>query len=96
AFKVLNDSQAFNSHFQLLVGFIYDCDDITTKNRYSLCSNIKKIFNYIAHDKQLTLDEVQLSSIKMTEDTSSCLLQFRNLKIDKTKADYLNGWQVVS
>ncbi|MBF4248744.1 hypothetical protein EA004_27865, partial [Vibrio anguillarum] len=27
AFKVLNDSQAFNSHFQLLVGFIYDCDD---------------------------------------------------------------------
>nr|MBF4401665.1 hypothetical protein [Vibrio anguillarum] len=73
AFKVLNDSQAFNSHFQLLVGFIYDCDDITTKNRYSLCSNIKKIFNYIAHDKQLTLDEVQLSSIKMTEDTSSCL-----------------------
>ncbi|MBF4308158.1 hypothetical protein EAY09_27590, partial [Vibrio anguillarum] len=26
----------------------------------------------------------------------NCLVQFRKLEVDKTKANYLNGWQVVS
>lgn len=96
AFKILNDSNSLNAHFQSLIGFIYDSDGLTTNRRYTLCRRLKYLFRYIAHDKQLTLDEVQLSSVKITEGASRCQAQFRNLKIDKTKADYLNGWQVVS
>ncbi|OBU36486.1 hypothetical protein [Photobacterium phosphoreum] len=96
AFNIFNDSNSFNAHFQSFIGFMYDSDGITAIRKYTLCNEFKHLFRYIAQDKQLTLDKVQLSSSKITEDVSSCLAQYRNLKIDKTKADYLNGWQVVS
>ncbi|EHZ2726892.1 hypothetical protein L7E35_004336 [Vibrio parahaemolyticus] len=97
AFEILNDSNQLNAHFQSLIGFIYDCfDGITINHRYGLCRELKRLFRHIAQDKQLTLDEVQLSNAKISEDASSCLAQFLKLKIDKTRADYLNGWQVVS
>ncbi|MDF4345073.1 hypothetical protein P7M03_19975 [Vibrio parahaemolyticus] len=96
AFEILNDSNQLNAHFQSFIGFIYDCDGITTKRKYNLCCELRNLFRHIAQDKQLTLDEVQLSMVKITEGASNCLAQFRQLKIDKTKANYLNGWQVVS
>lgn len=96
AFEILNNSNLLNAHFQSLIGFVYDSDDITTNHKYVLCNELKRLFRYIAQDKQLTLDEVQLSNTKITEDASSCLAQFLKLKIDRTKADYLSGWQVVS
>lgn len=96
ALEILNDSSSLNTHFQSLIGFVYSNDDITIGRRYSLGNQLKVLFRYIAQDKLLTLDELKLSSIKTTEDVSSCLAQFRKLNIDKTKADYLDGWQVVS
>ncbi|MGX9419307.1 hypothetical protein ACWU4D_18425 [Vibrio sp. WJH972] len=96
AFKILNDSNSLNAHFQSLVGFIYSSDSITINHRYTLCNQFKYLFRYIAQDKQLTLDEVQLSTAKITEDASNCLAQFRKLEIDKEKADYVKGWQVLS
>ena len=96
ALKILNDSNSLNAHFQLLIGFVYGNDNTTIRRRYQLCSHLKKLFHFIAQDKQLILDEVKLSNIKITESASSCIAQFLKLNIDKTKADYLNGWQVVS
>ena len=96
ALKILNDSNSLNAHFQLLIGFVYGNDNTTIRRRYQLCSHLKKLFHFIAQDKQLILDEVKLSNIKITENASSCIAQFLKLNIDKTKADYLNGWQVVS
>ncbi|MDE1232924.1 hypothetical protein [Vibrio aestuarianus] len=96
ALDILNDSTSLNTHFQLLVGFVYSNDDITIKYRYNLGVRLKAIFRYIAQDKQLDLNDIKLSTTKITEDVSSCLAQFRKLNIDKTKADYLDGWQVVS
>lgn len=96
AFEILNDSSQLNAHFQSLIGFVYDCDGITNKRKYELCYALRKLFRHIAQDKQLTLDEVQLLAIRTSEDPSNCLAQFRQLELDKTKADYLNGWQVLS
>ncbi|MBY8225050.1 hypothetical protein KW523_20185 [Vibrio fluvialis] len=96
ALDILNDSTSLNTHFQLLVGFIYSKDDITIGRRYALSCNFKSLLRYIAQDKHLTLNEIKLSDKKISEDASSCLAQFRKLNIDKTKADYLDGWQVVS
>lgn len=96
AFKILNDSNSLNAHFQSLIGFIYNSDTTTAKRRYALCNQLSRLFRYIAQDKQLTLDEVQFSNVKITKDASSCLDRFRKLKIDKAKLVYLNGWQVVS
>ncbi|WP_305837164.1 hypothetical protein [Photobacterium leiognathi] len=96
ALEILTDSSSLNAHFQSLIGFVYNYDDITIKLRYEIGNHLKNLFCYIAQDKHLTLDEVKLSSLKITEEVSSCLAQFRELNIDKTKADYLDGWQVVS
>ena len=96
ALKILNDSSSLNAHFQSFIGFVYSNNDITIKRRYSLGNHIKALFRYIAQDKHLTLDEVKLSDTKITVDASSCLTQFRKLNIEKTKADYLDGWRVVS
>lgn len=96
ALEILNDSSSFNAHFQSLIGFVYSDDDITIKRRYDLGNQLKALFRYIAQDKHLTLNELKLSNIKISEDASSCLALFRKLSIDKTKADYLDGWQVVS
>ncbi|NUW74019.1 hypothetical protein HOP38_16120 [Vibrio mediterranei] len=96
ALEILNDSSSLNAHFQSLIGFLYSNDDITIKRRYDLGNELKRLFRYIAQDKHLTLDEVKLTNLKITEDVSSCLAQFRKLNIDKTKADYLDGWQVMS
>lgn len=96
ALKILNDSISFNKHVQSFIGFIYDNDNIPLKQRYSYCNRAKILFHYIAQDKHLSLDEIKLSNLKITEDASNCLVQFRKLKVDKMKADYLNGWQVVS
>ena len=96
ALEILNDSSSLNTHFQSLIGFVYSNDDITIRRRYDLGNQIKILFRYIAQDKHLTLDEVKLSNAKVTNDVSNCLAQFRKLNIDKTKADYLDGWQVVS
>ncbi len=63
---------------------------------YEIGNRLKNLFCYIAQDKHLTLDEVKLSTLKITEDASSCLAQFRKINIDKTKADYLDGWRVLS
>ncbi|WP_347365994.1 hypothetical protein [Vibrio vulnificus] len=96
AFKILNESNELNLHFQSLVGFIYDIDSLSARRKYVLCYELKHLFQYIAQDKQLTLDEVQLSSVKTTEDVLTCIGQFLKINIDKSKADYVNGWQVVS
>ncbi|NOJ10389.1 hypothetical protein [Vibrio splendidus] len=96
AFKILNDSNSFNRHFQLLIGFIYNSDNLPLLRRYTYCNRIKTLFRYIALDKQLSLDDVKISSIKMSDDALSCQARFRKLKVDETKSDYLNGWQVVS
>ncbi|EPT9295542.1 hypothetical protein ACVTOH_004061 [Vibrio parahaemolyticus] len=96
ALDILNDSSSLNAHFQSLIGFVYSNDDITIKRRYDFGNRLKVLFRYIAQDKHLTLNEVKLSSVKITEEVSHCLAQFRNLNINKTKADYLDGWQVVS
>ncbi|RCR64152.1 hypothetical protein [Vibrio harveyi] len=96
ALKILNDSNSFNAHFQLFIGFIYGRADTSLKNKYTLCNQVRKIFNFIAQDKRLSFDEITLSSKKVTEDVSSCLEQFHNHKVDKTKSDYLNGWLLVS
>ena len=96
ALEILNDSSSLNAHFQSLIGFVYNYDDINIKYRYSIGNKLKSLFRYIAQDKHLTLDEIKLSNVKITEDTSNCLAQFRKLNIDKTKADYLDGWQVLS
>ncbi|EHH3741632.1 hypothetical protein J7075_004041 [Vibrio parahaemolyticus] len=96
ALEILNDSSSLNAHFKSLIGLIYSRDDTTTKRRYNLGSQFKALFRHIAQDKHLTLNEVKLSGTKTTEDASSCVAQFRKLNIDKTKADYLDGWQVVS
>lgn len=96
AFEILNDSNQFNAHFQFLIGFIYYNDSISLNRRYELSNQFKNLFRYIAQDKQLDLDEINLSAIKISDDVSSCLAQFHKLDIDKKKADYLNGWQVVS
>ncbi len=96
ALEILNDSNQLNAHFQLLIGFVYSNDDITINRRYRLGTHLKNLFRYIANDKQLILEDVKLSQDKISEDTQSCLAQFRKLNIDKTKADYLNGWQVLS
>lgn len=96
ALEILNDSSSFNAHFQSLIGFVYNDDDITIKRRYELGNQLKVLFRYIAQDKHLTLDEVNLSIFKISEDVSTCLAQFRELNIDKSKSDYLDGWQVLS
>ena len=96
ALEILNDSSSLNSHFQSLIGFLYDNDDLTISKRYVLSNELKKLFRYIAQEKHLTLNEVKLSNRKITEDASSCLAQFQKLNMDKTKADYLDGWQVIS
>ncbi|MCG9647083.1 hypothetical protein L1D24_00720 [Vibrio brasiliensis] len=94
--KILNDSGSFNGHFQSLIGFIYDRDNITLNNKYAYCNHFKILFRNIAQDKQLRLDDVKLSKGETSEHAQKCLAQFQQLEIDKTKADYLNGWQVVS
>ncbi|MFA0403547.1 hypothetical protein [Vibrio sp. 10N.222.52.C12] len=96
ALEILNNAVSLNSHFQSLIGFVYNNDDITINRRYALGRNLKNLFRYIAQDKHLTLDVVQLSANQISEDASRCLAQFRKLKVDKAKADYLNGWPVVS
>ena len=96
ALEILNDSSSLKAHFQSLIGFVYSSDDITIMRRYSLGHQLKLLFRYIAQDKHLTLNEVKLSNLKITEDAMSCLAQFRMLNIDKTKAAYLIGWHVVS
>ena len=96
ALEILNDSSSLNAHFQSLIGFVYNYDDTTIKHRYKIGNQLKNLFRYIAQDKHLTLDEVKLSSLKITEDVSTCLAQFRELNIDKSKADYLDGWRVLS
>ncbi|MGY0599239.1 hypothetical protein [Vibrio sp. JZG10] len=96
ALEILNDSSSLNAHFQSLIGFVYNYDDITIKHRYKIGNRLKNLFCYIAQDKHLTLDEVKLSSLKITEDVSTCLAQFRELNIDKSKSDYLDGWRVLS
>ncbi|WP_253664670.1 hypothetical protein [Vibrio sp. Y20_XG_PY13] len=93
---ILNDSSSLNAHFQSLIGFVYSNDDITIKHRYTFGNLLKVLFLYIAQDKQLDLNDVKLSSTKISTDVSSCLAQFRKLKLDKAKADYLNGWPVLS
>ncbi|PNH95339.1 hypothetical protein [Vibrio diazotrophicus] len=96
ALEILNDSSSLNAHFQSFIGFVYNYDDITISNRYVIGNQLKNLFCYIAQDKHLTLDEVKLSSLKITEDASTCLAQFRELNIDKSKSDYLDGWRVLS
>ncbi|EGU35784.1 hypothetical protein VII00023_11164 [Vibrio ichthyoenteri ATCC 700023] len=96
ALEILNDSSSLNAHFQSLIGFVYNYDDTTIKHRYKIGNQLKNLFCYIAQDKHLTLDEVKLSSLKITEDVSTCLAQFRELNIDKSKSDYLDGWRVLS
>ncbi|MEZ9754911.1 hypothetical protein AB4257_11575 [Vibrio splendidus] len=96
ALDILNDSSSLNAHFQSLIGFIYSNDDTTAFLRYTYGHSLKILFRHIAQDKHLTLNEIKLSSTKITEDASSCLTQFRKLNVDKTKADYLDGWQAVS
>ncbi|EMI4516804.1 hypothetical protein V6560_004423 [Vibrio parahaemolyticus] len=96
ALEILNDSSSLNAHFQSFVGFVYSSDDITIKRRYDIGNQLKNLFMYIAQDKHLTLNEVKLSKVKITEEVSICLAQFRKLNVDKIKVDYLGGWQVVS
>lgn len=93
---ILNDSKKFNQHFQLFTGFIYSNDGLTTAGKYHYCRVLKKTFQHIAQDKQLTFDNIKFSHSTITEDASNCVEQFCEIKVDQTKAKYLNGWSVKS
>lgn len=93
---ILNDSKMLNQHFQLLVGLIYSNDRLTLRGKYGYCLQYKKVFERIAQDKQLTFDNINFSTVKVAEDISNCIEQFCEIKVDQTKAKYLNGWSVES
>ncbi|WP_375748382.1 hypothetical protein [Vibrio sp. HN007] len=93
---ILNNSKMFNQHFRLYTGFIYSNDRLTMKTKYSYCHSLKNIFKRIAQDKQLTFDNIKLSHSKISEDASNCIEQFCEIRVDQTKAKYLNGWSVES
>ncbi len=48
ALEILNDSSSLNAHFQSLIGFVYNYDDITIKHRYKIGNRLKNLFCYIA------------------------------------------------
>jgi len=96
ALDVLSNSGSFNTHFQLLIGFIYDCNNLSLDYRYLLCNYTKKLFCYIAQDKQLNLDEIEVSPSKITTDVWYCIELYCQQDKDQAKLDYINGWQVVS
>ncbi|MGO2322768.1 hypothetical protein [Vibrio casei] len=96
ALEILHDSSSLNAHFKSLIGFVYSNDDITIIRRYRFGLYFKILFRHIAQDKHLTLDVVKLSANQISGDASRCLAQFRKLKVDKAKTDYLNGWQVLT
>ena len=96
AFKILNNSDSLNKHFQLLIGFIYSLDNIKLGRKFALCNVYKSLFHHIAKDKKLSLGNIKLSTTKISDDALYYLTQFQKLEIDKSKFDYLNGWQVTS
>lgn len=96
ALDIFNDSELFNKHFQQLIGFIYESDGVTIKHKYALCNLFKRIFSYIADEQQLSLEQLKLSNIKITNDVAKCIFQFQQHPIDSNKLNYINGWQVVS
>lgn len=96
AIDILNNSNLFNKHFQLLIGFIYNLDHLAITNKYTICNLLRILFRYIAQNKQLRFDEVKLSNTNFTEAVLECLSLFKQLDIDNSKMNYLNGYQVVS
>lgn len=96
AMDILNNESAFNQHFELLVGFIYQQDGIAINSRYKLANLFKNTFRAIAEEKQLRFNNIKLMYKNVSDDAQRCLDNFGKLSLDINKVNYLNGWQVTS
>jgi hypothetical protein len=95
AIRILNDSYLFNQHFRLLIGFIYVEWTARDQRKYTYANNCKILFSALANEKQLDFNFIKLT-IRVTEDVNKCIDEFRQLKLDKNKLSYLNGWEIDS
>jgi hypothetical protein len=95
AIRILNDSYLLNQHFRHLIGFIYVEWETSGKRKYTHANICKRIFSALANEKQLEFTEIKLT-IRVSDDVKKCIDEFSQLKLDKNKLSYLNGWKIDS
>ncbi|HGF7544462.1 hypothetical protein L4F40_07010 [Vibrio paracholerae] len=92
--RILNDSQSFNQHIRTFVGFIYAEADASLMTSYRRALYANKIFSHMALSLDLSFQEIDISSTKITDDTQQCIDSYRHLPLDNKKLNYLNGWAI--
>ena len=95
-FDILNDENAFNQHFEILEGFIYQQSNLSIGYRYEFSHYLQKTFEAIAHEKQLQFNPIKLPRTMINDGVQHCIDSFIELNHDIEKANYLDGWQVYS
>lgn len=90
--EIYNNEELLNKHFELLVGFIYTEMDDSLPDRYNLCRRYKYAFKDLADHHHLMLNEIKISSLRVTEHAKYCITLYQNTSKNTERLNYYAGW----
>lgn len=95
ALDILNSEKKFNLHFKKLIGFIYSTHfDMSLIARHITCVSFKRLFNAMAENYTVCLDELSISRDKITKDLASSIDTFNSITLNVERLEYYKGWTV--
>ncbi len=98
ALQILNNQRELNSHFCLLVGFLYYefSDSISLVKRYTYARNFKIMFTYIASKYNLNLEIFRLRQDNISDDVKASIEMYLNTNRNGELLHYYQGWTCLS
>lgn len=90
---ILSSSDRLNHHFRLLIGFVYsELNHHTKTKKYDYGNGYKRIFSTIAKEKNLSLHNLALSALTVTDDATKCIEEYKCANKNVDLSDYYKGW----
>jgi len=89
---IYNNEELFNKHFELLVGFLYSEMGDDFDYIYGLCRRYKHVFKDLADHHHLMLNEIKVSSLRVTEYAQYCIALYQNTPKNTELLNYYAGW----
>jgi len=92
AFDIRNSEKKLNTHLSALIGFIYTEIETSFGARYKYSHIFKKVFSKLADRYDMTLHNIKISDVKLSNDSKKCINLYQSMNINTDLIEYYSGW----
>ncbi len=94
AIDILNDEKKFYHHYRCFIGFLYSETEMKHSTILPISFNLSQTLYSLSLGKGMNISPVAVSINGLTDDVLECIELYKQLRINKEKLSYYNGWSV--